>query len=401
MRGLAAALALCALLCPAAVFGAQGAGGMTQDLLDALTKSPAARQDRSAAPRPGAGPTAPAQPAAPVVPGASVPSVTFPSGAQPLRPAGRPGANQGRHRVLTLRHDGLDRRALVTLPKTAAVKKGQLAPKLPVIIFLHGAGGSALQAMRQTNLAERAAAAGFAAVFADGTGAPGAEAEGLAWNAWDCCGYARDRRVDDVGFLSQLIGRLRTDYGADPARIYLAGFSNGAELASRFALERPGVVAAIASVGGSMACDAPRPSEALPVLVIHGARDVMARYNPTPAHPATGKLCEDHQAQAQVEHWVRGMNLPRAPRVREDAAVRVEDYAPAQAQGGHGFLRFVLVKAGGHAWPGGASEVYRYCVLPTRRPDATALVLDFFSHPPRAAAPAPAKKQAKVRKSAR
>jgi polyhydroxybutyrate depolymerase len=259
--------------------------------------------------------------------------------------------------------------------------------------------------MRQTNLAERAAAAGFAAVFPDGTGAPGAEAEGLAWNAWDCCGYARDRRVDDVGFLSLLIGRLRTDYGADPARLYLAGFSNGAELATRFALERPGVAAAIASVGGSMSCDAPRPPEALPVLVIHGARDVMARYNPTPAHPATGRLREDHQAKAQVEHWVRGMNLPRTPRVREDAAVRVEDYAPVPAQGaqgGRGFLRFVLVKEGGHAWPGGASEVYRYCVLPTRRPDATALVLDFFSHPPRAAgaAPAPAKKQ-KPRKRTR
>jgi len=427
VRGFASAmaLALCILLGPAPVLCGQSAGGMVQDALDSLTKSPDAR-DKSHGVSQG-GPVAPQQPKAPVVPGASTgsrggsqggssgnsPGAANRGEAYPFRPGqaqtspqgrttGRnqaPAKNQARQQVLALRHDGVDRRALLTLPKPAALKKGQDAPKIPVIIVLHGAGGSALQAMRQTGLAGRAAAAGYLAVFPDGLGPAEANGEGQTWNAWTCCGYARDQRVDDVGFLSALINRLRTDYGADPRRIYLAGFSNGAMLASRFVLERPGAAAALALVAGYLPCDAPRPAEPLPVLIIHGAQDNVARVAPTKAHPATGRFCEDHPARAQVDHWVNGMDLSTKGQVRDaaNAAVRVEDYGSAKA-GGRGQVRVVIVKNGGHAWPGGARERYRYCDAPSGGPDATGLVLEFFGHRQGGVQAAPAKAGVKAKK---
>jgi polyhydroxybutyrate depolymerase len=385
--------------------------GMAMDVLDSLTKPPSSRPEATGTDfsKTGAGKTGPAgptAPTAPVVPGAA------PQAVEPLplrqegrfaprqetptsqpRQTGQTGqagqAGQGRQQVLTLTHDGAERRALVTLPKAQPQQKGGAATRYPVIIFLHGAGGSAPQAMRQTALAARAAAAGFIAVFPDGLGPEG----GQTWNAWNCCGFARDSRVDDVGFLSVLTARLRTDFHADPARIHLAGFSNGAMLASRFVLERPGVAASLISVAGYLPCDAPKPPENLPVLLIHGDQDQVARFAPTRAHPATGRFCEDHPARAQAEFWVRGMGLPSAPKVRETAAARQEFFTPKQ-NNARGLLRFVIVKGGGHAWPGGPRERYRYCDLPTAGVDATGLVLEFCKHPlgqERTGASAPAK----------
>jgi polyhydroxybutyrate depolymerase len=221
-----------------------------------------------------------------------------------------------------------------------------------------------------------------------------------------CCGYARDQRVDDIAFLAALIARLKGEFGADGRRVYLAGFSNGAMLASRFVLERHGVAAALVSVAGYLPCDAERPSVPLPVLVIHGDRDGIARYAPTPAHPATGRYCEDYPAKAQVDFWVRGFGLPERGQVKDArrSPARLEEYGPAKA-GGRGYVRYVVVRGGGHAWPGGPRERFRYCDLPVPGVDATGLVLDFLRraqapqaavHPP--AAPAPTKARAKAKK---
>lgn len=334
---------------------------------------------------------------------ASGPPARTPGGpaANPSRPVGHsPEANRPREALLTFEHDGRERRAVVSLPALKAVKKGQAAPRLPLVIFLHGAGGSASQAMRQTGLGGLAVRAGFIAVFPEGLAGPaGQESGGLqTWNAWMCCGYARDARIDDVGYLAALIARLKAEHPVDPRRIHLAGFSNGAMLASRFALERPGIAASIASVAGYLPCDAQTPQEPLPVLVIHGNHDQVARFGPTVAHPRTGRYCEDFPAKAQVEFWVRGMRLAARPQQVQDGRkgrVRVERYGPDR-KGGRALVEFVIVKGGGHAWPGGPRERYRYCDLPTPDPDATALLWEFFKRQSR---PGPPEKSEKAEKT--
>jgi polyhydroxybutyrate depolymerase len=269
------------------------------------------------------------------------------------------------------------------------------------VVFLHGAGGSARQAMQQTGLAALAGRAGFIAAFPEGLAAPqGQEYAGIqTWNAWSCCGYARDQKADDVGYLAALISRLKADYPVDPRRVFLAGFSNGAMLASRFALERPGVAAAIASVAGYLPCDAPAPPEPLPVLIIHGNHDRVARFGPAPGQPRTGRFCEDFPAKAQAVFWVQGLNLHAKPQQVQDGQnrrTRVERYGPDKNTG-RALVEFVIVKGGGHAWPGGEAVRYRYCDLPTPDPDATTLVWDFFKRQARSGTPdkTPAKKPAK------
>lgn len=329
-------------------------------------------------------------PAAPVAPVVKPLPTGAPEGSaqKPLREVVRERQQQGQQQAgrtkaaardlnFALTHDGVKRTALVHVPPLAGGRGGK---RLPLVIFLHGAGGSAAQGMRQTNLTGLADRAGFLAVFPEGLGPEG----GQTWNAWMCCGFARDSKVDDVGFLDALIGRLKTDGYSGPMidgkRIYLAGFSNGAMLASRFALERPGVAAAIAVVSGTLPCDLDPPPKALPVLIVHGDQDKVARFGPTASHPATGRPCEDHPARAQMDYWVRGMGLPGKPRVLEHTKTRsrLEIYE-GSGKKGRAEVRWLVVHGGGHAWPGGAREVYKYCDMPPREPDATALVWEFLS----------------------
>ena len=449
---------LCApALAPARAQAAEttGARQTMGDIIDSLTHAPPPQQQKQSATgfsgpagstgvtkqAPGqTGPSAPTQPKAPVVkalpgggPGAGQPQQPLPgsafsprpaaqSAAQPAaQPAGQPSGQarprqkpqQAQSRDIAVRvvHDGLERLALVRLPKileqdsSKARGKGAVQ-RLPLVLFLHGAGGSARQAMRQTGLAELAERAGFIAAFPEGLAAPpgnagqsGQEYAGIqTWNAWMCCGYARDQKIDDVGYLAALIARLKADFPVDPRRIHLAGFSNGAMLASRFVLERPGVAASLASVAGYLPCDQEPPAEPLPVLIIHGNHDRVARFGPAPGQPRTGIFCEDFPAKAEADFWVRGMRLKSKARQVKDGGksrVRLERYGPDTPAGralGRGQVDFIIVKGGGHAWPGGPAERYRYCDLPTPDPEATALVWDFFKRQVRPAAldkPAP------------
>ncbi|GEM_PF-872857 len=449
---LAPALAIALAIAPALAAETGGARQTMGEIIDSLSHAPPQEQRQTATgfsgtsqPQPRqTGPSAPTPPKAPVVktlPGASAgslpgsslgsppsqqplpgsafsagPGATSASGA-PDRPSQRqrPQQAQSPQRDITLRvvHDGLERLALVRLPKVldkaqdkASGKGKPTAQRLPLVIFLHGAGGSARQAMRQTGLAELAERAGFIAAFPEGLAAPPGNAgqsrqeyAGIqTWNAWMCCGYARDQKIDDVGFLSALIARLEAEFPVDPRRIHLAGFSNGAMLASRFALERPGVLASLASVAGYLPCDQEPPAEPLPVLLIHGNHDRVARFGPVPGQPRTGTFCEDFPAKAEADFWVRGMRLrPKPLQVKDGQGtrVRLERYGPdklAGRVGGRALVDFLIVKGGGHAWPGGPAERYRYCDLPTPDPDATALIWDFFkrqARPVAAEKPAP------------
>ena len=71
------------------------------------------------------------------------------------------------------------------------------AGPIPLIIAMHGGGGSSDQFERTSGLTAVATAAGFAVLYPNGT----AGRLGLqTWNAGRCCAYAVAEQVDDVGF---------------------------------------------------------------------------------------------------------------------------------------------------------------------------------------------------------
>jgi polyhydroxybutyrate depolymerase len=87
-------------------------------------------------------------------------------------------------------------------------------------------------------------------------------------------------RNDDVAFVSAIIDRAIAK-GADPARVYVTGFSNGAIMTGRLGCELADRLAGVALVSGTLPAGfVPRcaPARALPVLVVFGTADTVVPY---------------------------------------------------------------------------------------------------------------------------
>jgi polyhydroxybutyrate depolymerase len=141
----------------------------------------------------------------------------------------------------------------------------------PTIIVLHGATIGAEWTMRGSGFTEAAAAHGFAAVFPDGIY--------RVWN--DGREAGRISRIDDVGFLRRLVVWLIGHGVADPARVYLAGMSNGGMMTFRMLCEASelfagaGTIIANMPVGIGEGC---QPKKPLPIVMLNGTADPLVPY---------------------------------------------------------------------------------------------------------------------------
>lgn len=166
--------------------------------------------------------------------------------------------------------DGL-RRYLVHVPATPP-RRFLLTNRYPLLIMLHGSGedGKIIEDMTQMDsVSERHH---MIVAYPDGTrsilGKISAD-----WNSGDCCGYAARKRIDDISFLRGIIDDLASKGMINTRRIYVAGFSSGAELAFRAGCELSDRVSAIAVVSGSIATSPCRPPHSVSLLAIQGTAD--------------------------------------------------------------------------------------------------------------------------------
>src|SRR5262249_44936305 len=85
----------------------------------------------------------------------------------------------------------------------------------PAVLVLHGGGGNGKISAAMSGFSEKADTEGFLAVYPNGSGRLG-EDRLLTWNANHCCAYAMRERVNDVGFISDLIDDLVRRDRVDP-----------------------------------------------------------------------------------------------------------------------------------------------------------------------------------------
>ncbi len=262
-------------------------------------------------------------------------------------------------------------------------------PEAPLLLVLHGAGGTGLGTAALSGLAERGPAAGCAVAFPDGFG--------HVWNdRRHAPVLARRERIDDVAFLQALVEHLRPE-GNGGRTVYAIGMSNGGFLAEHVArhglLDLDGVVLVASSATEASRQDRPGPAPLRPLrfLAFHGTADPLVAYGGGPIGPL-GRLSEGRRARAG-----RGVTAP-IERVAADwaagpaAAPRRE--AVAGATGGCSVERLTWpgpdgpaappaatlyrIVGGGHTWPGGAQYLPARIVGPVATGlDATGIMLDF------------------------
>jgi len=218
---------------------------------------------------------------------------------------------------------------------------------VPLVIVLHGLGGTARNMELTTGMYEKSDAEGFIVVYPEGVV--------NSWNAILPTGYAFENNVDDVGFIKELIDRLQSKFAIDGNRIYVVGFSNGAMMAYRLAAELSDRIAAVAAVAGAIGCratpDSPlntirEPAHPVSVIIIHGLKDYGAPYNGGRGYHSYIFLSMNDS----VMFWVRHNGCSDIAQMEVDSSGGTIRYAYGGGTDGTEVVLYVLIN-GEHSWP--------------------------------------------------
>jgi polyhydroxybutyrate depolymerase len=249
------------------------------------------------------------------------------------------------------------------------VGKGAPARGAPLLLAIHGRGGSGAVLRASTRFDVEADRYGFVVAYPD--------AAGIAW---------RDLRLRtlpdppadwtrDVDFLLRLVDVLVTSHGIDPRRVFVAGHSNGGFVALTLACTHAERIAGIAVVAANLPRAACAPSRPVASLFFHGTRDALVPYGGGGIGPrgARGFVASADETFAAFAGFARCAGETARPAIDADpldgTRVSVIDGTGCAAP-----LRRVIVEGGGHGWPGRGDRSPH----PTTEIDATATIGAFF-----------------------
>jgi polyhydroxybutyrate depolymerase len=175
--------------------------------------------------------------------------------------------------------------------------------EVPLLLLLHGYGGSGVIQDAYFNASALAQSQNFILAAPDGTLD---STNRRFWNVTDACCDWFKVGVDDVKYLSAIIDELRFGYRIDPKRIWVVGHSNGGFMAHRMGCDRADKIAGIVSLAGAQNNDASKcqPSAPVAALQVHGSADTVVLYDggflqlagtggPYPSAPTTARIWAD------------------------------------------------------------------------------------------------------------
>lgn len=264
----------------------------------------------------------------------------------------------------TIRHDGLERSYRLFVPEGARADSN-----LALVVALHGGLGTGDQFAENSRFEDTAATEGFVVVFPSGVD--------RTWNAGACCGGARRKDVDDVGFLAALIEHLAATLPVNRERVFVTGHSNGAMMAFRFACERSEMVAAAAPVAGSLEIPVCAPETGVDLLAIHGDSD---RNHPIEGGEGTRSISGVSYVSMEesMRRWTAGFGCMGAPSTASEGALTTTTWSGCA---GETTASLVVIAGADHPWPGGVMPARATALqgVPSQELDATRAAWEFFA----------------------
>lgn len=194
---------------------------------------------------------------------------------------------------ITISSGGLQRTFLVHVPASYAARS-QENPS-PLVLDVHGyyAGNETPTQVAEFQVdnsgeKEMSDEYGFIVAWPEATQYPWEGTEYHSWAGVYCCTPALGK-VDDVGFLRQVIEWGEANGQVDTNRVYVTGFSNGAQMTQRMACEASDVVKAIAPVSWPIneSADKCAVTHPMPVMEVHGTSDETIKYYGNTTPPVT------------------------------------------------------------------------------------------------------------------
>jgi polyhydroxybutyrate depolymerase len=285
------------------------------------------------------------------------------------------------HQQLTLKVGSLKRSYLLHIPP-----KYEKAKPLPLVIMLHGMGGTALLSQRETGWSTKADSENFIVVYPEATRpeqtrSPNLRTNPQAWNDGSGRFHAAERNIDDVAFIKALIDSLENSYTIDPNRIYVTGFSNGASMAFRLGAELSDRITAIAPHSGTCWTEGLSPVRALSICYLAGDSDTL-----NPIKGGFPKLAmggkdqggrEKPPVMVMITKWIKALECNETPTSdTNERGVRTLRFGPGRNASE---VVYFCVEGLGHHWAGGTSQAPEFLVgKNNNKLKATDVVWDFF-----------------------
>jgi polyhydroxybutyrate depolymerase len=261
---------------------------------------------------------------------------------------------------------GLERQIHVYIPPSY-----DPAVDAPLVLVLHGAGGTGIGTASFTGFADLADEQGFILVFPDGFQ--------RAWN--DARPDIRTITTDDVGFIRNILDFLTENLSVDERRIYAAGYSMGGGMAFRLGCQLQDRFAAVASVAFTFPAyqlDACLFSEPIPVMLVQGTNDTAyAGYTDQYGNRLMMSVDESRRYWARHNGCEGDTLTSSMPDIAPDDGTRIRLRANTDCEN-HADVVIYEVRGGGHTWPGRPLDIEADIGHTSMDIDATRVIWQFF-----------------------
>jgi polyhydroxybutyrate depolymerase len=209
----------------------------------------------------------------------------------------------------------------------------------PLVVMLHGYSASAELIEKHYGWDEVADSGKFVVAYPDGLS--------QAWNAngQGCCGRPGREGVHDVAFITAAVADIVKHVGIDPARVYVAGMSNGGDMSYTLACSTD-IFAAVGAVAGLVLspCRSPHP---LSVIHVHGTADELVPYG-----GGWGFGNVNGPSVPEMNAFWRGVDRCGAPTVVTNGPLTTSTAGCPDNRG----VVLITIDQGGHDWPPFAAQ---------------------------------------------
>lgn len=252
--------------------------------------------------------------------------------------------------TLSITHNSLIRFYKLHIPK-----KYNSATPTPLLVAFHGGGGdmnyqSNDKFYKQITKSEEA---GYIVAFPNGI-SRFKSGKLATWNAGKCCGEARDTKVDDIGFIKEMIAKISSQTNIDKNKIFATGMSNGGMMSYRLACEMSETFKGIAAVAGTDNTIDCAPKNPISVLHIHAKNDDHVLYQGgagSGSHKNKSQVTDYVSVPATISKWVKFNGCNETPkRVLEVPGAYCDLYSSCK---NNVEVKLCVTETGGHSWPGG------------------------------------------------
>ncbi len=269
---------------------------------------------------------------------------------------------------------GLDRYYILHVPPNY-----KASAKNPLIVAMHGGTGNMqIQANdKYYKLVSKSDKEGFIVAFPNGH-SPFKSGILATWNSGKCCGSARDEKIDDVKFLTEMVQNIQKQVSIDPKKVFAIGMSNGGMMAYRLACDT-NLFKAIASVTGTDITETCKPKRAVSVLHIHAKDDKNVLFSGGAGEDAFGdksKITNFTSVPDTIKKWTKLNECPKsAKQILTVPKAYCELYSPCKDKSE---VQLCVTEDGGHSWPGGTSPRGQKKAPPSTAIIANDVIWDFF-----------------------